>query len=144
MSRFARRWPLVIGEIGITVYLRRIDGTRSILRQAWSDVRVLDGIDNLLASYMGDNKGDGCFIEQTLPSQEVLRMPTLRALRVERLLTQEQLAAAAEVSTSTVYNAEAGKVHPRPSIVRRMARALGVAPTDIEFSAGTSPRTEEK
>lgn len=65
-------------------------------------------------------------------------MLTLRALREQRLLTQEQLAVAAEVSTSTVYNAEAGRVHPRPSIIRRLARALEVAPGEIEFSVGTT------
>ncbi len=59
-------------------------------------------------------------------------MSTLRRLREERHLTQEQLAAAAEVSTSTVYHIEAGKVRPRPAIVRRLARALDVSPGDID------------
>lgn len=61
-------------------------------------------------------------------------MDTLRQLRERRQLTQEQLAVAAEVSTSTVYHIEAGKVQPRPSIVRRIARALGVSPDDIDLS----------
>ena len=55
-------------------------------------------------------------------------------------MTQEQLATAAEVSTSTVYHIEGGKVCPRPSIVRRIARALGVSPGEIEVS-GVSRRT---
>ncbi len=67
-------------------------------------------------------------------------MPTLRQLREERHLTQEQLATAAEVSTSTVYHIEGSKVCPRPSIVRRIARALGVSPGEIEVS-GVAPRT---
>ncbi len=60
-------------------------------------------------------------------------MDTLRQLREQRQLTQEQLAVAAEVSTSTVYHIEAGKVQPRPSIVRRIARALGVSPEEIDL-----------
>lgn len=60
-------------------------------------------------------------------------MPTLRQLRKQHDLTQEQLAAAADVSSSTVYHIEAGKVRPRPSIVRRLARVLHVDPTDIEL-----------
>lgn len=62
-------------------------------------------------------------------------MATLRELRVARLLTQEQLGSLAEVSSSTIQNAEAGKATPRPAIVRRIARALGVTPQEIEFPA---------
>lgn len=40
---------------------------------------------------------------------------------------------AADVSASTVYHIEADKVQPRPSIVRRLARALGVTPDDIDL-----------
>ena len=58
-------------------------------------------------------------------------MTTLRQLRKQQHLTQEQLAAAADVSSSTIYHIEAGKVRPRPSIVRRLARALSVSPSDI-------------
>ncbi len=59
-------------------------------------------------------------------------MATLRDLRQQNHLTQEQLALAAEISSSTVYHIEAGKVRPRPSIVRRLARALGVSPSEID------------
>ncbi len=62
-------------------------------------------------------------------------MATLRYLRLQRHLTQEQLASAADVSPSTVYHIEAGKVRPRPSIVRRLARALAVMPEEIEVGA---------
>jgi transcriptional regulator with XRE-family HTH domain len=61
-------------------------------------------------------------------------MKSLRELRKQSNLTQEQLALAADVSTSTVYHIEAGKVRPRPSIVRRLARALNVDPQAIECS----------
>lgn len=60
-------------------------------------------------------------------------MPTLRALRTQQHLTQEKLAAAADVSASTVYHIEAGKVRPRPAILRRLARALHVEPQTIDL-----------
>jgi len=62
-------------------------------------------------------------------------MATLRQLRQSHHLTQEQLAVAADVSPSTVYHIEAGKVRPRPSIVRRLARALAVVPGEIDVGA---------
>lgn len=58
-------------------------------------------------------------------------MATLRQLRQQQSLTQKQLATAADVSPSTVYHIEGGRVHPRPSILRRLARALGVDLTDL-------------
>ena len=66
-------------------------------------------------------------------------VPTLRQLRERHHLTQEQLAVAAEVSTSTVYHIEAGKVRPRTAIVRRLARALAVEPRDIEIDRQRTP-----
>jgi DNA-binding XRE family transcriptional regulator len=68
-------------------------------------------------------------------------VPTLRRLREERHLTQEQLAVAAEVSTSTVYHIEAGKVRPRTAIVRRLARVLRVEPHEIDLKAPIPPLT---
>jgi transcriptional regulator with XRE-family HTH domain len=62
-------------------------------------------------------------------------MATLRQLRKQRHLTQEQLAVSADVSPSTVYHIEAGKVRLRPSILRRLARALGVDPSEIGIAA---------
>ncbi len=67
-------------------------------------------------------------------------MATLRELRMQHHLTQEQLAGVAEVSPSTVYHIEAGKVRPRPSIVRRLARALQVEPQAIDLEPATSER----
>ena len=58
-------------------------------------------------------------------------MATLRVLREQRHLTREQLAAMAEVAVSTIYNVEAGRVTPRPAILRRLARALAVSVDDI-------------
>ncbi len=67
-------------------------------------------------------------------------MATLRQLRKQQGLTQEQLAVAADVSSSTVYHIEAGKVRPRPSIVRRLARALDVSTLELD---GPSASTME-
>jgi len=64
-------------------------------------------------------------------------MATLRQLRVQHHLTQAQLAVAAEVSPSTVYHIEAGKVWPRTAILRRLARVLAVDPGEIEIGAQT-------
>ena len=65
--------------------------------------------------------------------RDTYHVPSLRILREQRYMTQEQLASAAEVSSSTVHNAETGKRQPRPAILRRLARALEVAPGDIDF-----------
>ena len=63
------------------------------------------------------------------------RVATLRQLREQHHLTQEQLAVAAEVSTSTVYHIEAGKVRPRTAILRRLARVLDVSPDEIDLES---------
>lgn len=64
-------------------------------------------------------------------------MATLRLLREQRYLTQEQLAVAAEVSVSTVYHIEAGRSRPRTAILRRLARTLGVNPEEIDLGERT-------
>ncbi len=69
-------------------------------------------------------------------------MATLRALREQRHLTQEQLAVAAEVSTSTVYHIEASKVRPRTAIMRRLARALDVEMHTIDLELTTQLQKE--
>jgi transcriptional regulator with XRE-family HTH domain len=77
------------------------------------------------------------------PVPKGCRVSALRRLREERHLTQEQLAVAAEVSTSTVYHIEAGKVRPRPAIVRRLARVLHVSPDEIEREMPQRASAEE-
>jgi transcriptional regulator with XRE-family HTH domain len=54
----------------------------------------------------------------------------LRELRRAGRLTQERLAVAAGVCTSTVYNAERG-TQPRRAVQRALATVLGVAPDEI-------------
>lgn len=59
------------------------------------------------------------------------------ALIVERReqlgMTQEQLAAAADVAPKTIYNMEAGGRTPQPRTLRKVQRALGLS-TDIEIA----------
>ncbi len=50
----------------------------------------------------------------------------LHGLRVDRGLTQEELAALAELSTRTVSSLECGSSAPRISTTRLLARALGL------------------
>jgi transcriptional regulator with XRE-family HTH domain len=62
---------------------------------------------------------------------EVVRLPRLRAVRERQLLTQAELAERARVNPKTVIALEAGAEHPRPSTVRKLAAALGVAPSEL-------------
>ena len=52
----------------------------------------------------------------------------LRAWRLHRILTQQELADRAEVGRRTVAAIEAGTVEPRPATVRALARALKTTP----------------
>lgn len=56
----------------------------------------------------------------------------LSELRHARLLTQQELADAAEISVQALRSLEAGRVrHPRRGNVRKLADALGVAALDL-------------
>jgi len=59
-------------------------------------------------------------------------MPTLRALRADRLLSIRDLAQHAGVAPSSIYLIEAGRATPRGSTMRRLATALGVDPEAVE------------
>ena len=56
----------------------------------------------------------------------------LRALRLERGLTQEALARAARLDRITIISLEVGR-HRRPALdsLMRLARALGTTPDDL-------------
>ncbi len=63
-------------------------------------------------------------------------MPTLREVRVSRLLTMRELARRAGVALSTVYLLEAGRTRPSLRVIRKLSAALGVAPEAVdEFRA---------
>jgi putative transcriptional regulator len=60
----------------------------------------------------------------------------LRRLRLERLLTQKDLADLAGVRQQTISDTESGRRMPRVSTLRKLAGALEVAPKDL---LGTLP-----
>jgi len=62
-------------------------------------------------------------------------MVTLRQARIEKLLTQRDLAVRAGISLSTVHLTETGQTIPRLMAVRKIAAALDVEPASIaEFA----------
>jgi transcriptional regulator with XRE-family HTH domain len=63
---------------------------------------------------------------------EVVKIGTqLRAARERALLTQEELAARAEVRPLTISRIETNKVEPRYSTIRKVAKALSVDPSEL-------------
>jgi transcriptional regulator with XRE-family HTH domain len=56
------------------------------------------------------------------------RLLGLRALRLDRALSQRDLAAAAGVAQATITRLEQGHRAAYPSTVRKLAKALGVDP----------------
>jgi transcriptional regulator with XRE-family HTH domain len=55
----------------------------------------------------------------------------LKAARVRRLLTQEELAKKAGVSPSTIVNIERDQTAPHFRTIRKLAEALDVDPTSL-------------
>lgn len=55
----------------------------------------------------------------------------LRALRLQRALSQRDLALRAGVSQVTIVRLERGEAEARPSTVRKLAAALGVDPREL-------------
>jgi transcriptional regulator with XRE-family HTH domain len=63
-------------------------------------------------------------------------MKTLREWRKERLMSLDDLAAAAGVSNKTIVQVELGRQLPRYRTMRRLCAALKVQPADVtEFVA---------
>ncbi len=61
-------------------------------------------------------------------------MASLRELRERRFLSQEDLAAKAGVSRSTVSEIESDRPRPRRwRTIKRLAKALGVDPSEIDI-----------
>jgi transcriptional regulator with XRE-family HTH domain len=60
-------------------------------------------------------------------------MATLKELRESQALAQRDLARLAGVAVSTILELEKGRRPPRPSTRRKLARALKVRPSDIQF-----------
>jgi transcriptional regulator with XRE-family HTH domain len=55
----------------------------------------------------------------------------LRELRLEHLLTQEELGQKAGVSKATIVGIESGRVRPYPQTLRKLAEALDVPPSAL-------------
>jgi len=55
----------------------------------------------------------------------------LKRLRLERTMTQRELAAKAGITHDAISMIEHGKRQGRPSTVRKLAEALGVEPREI-------------
>jgi transcriptional regulator with XRE-family HTH domain len=61
---------------------------------------------------------------------------TLKTLRIEQALTQEELACRAGVSTNTVARLERKETEPHMPTVRKLAAALGVEPRRLTSAEG--------
>jgi len=55
----------------------------------------------------------------------------LRQIRQRKALSQQDLAQRAGVGEATISRIEQGRVRPRPSTLRKLAAALGVAPEEL-------------
>ena len=69
--------------------------------------------------------------EERMGSRRSTPLPSLRRLRQRRALTQRELGKAAEVSPGTVFRLEVGLRGAYPATVRKLAAALGVAPSEL-------------
>ncbi len=69
-------------------------------------------------------------------------MERLRQLRVDANMTQEELAAATDLTQSTISRLEKGGRLPRPKTLRRLAEVLGVEPEELDpgLAASSRPR----
>jgi len=65
-------------------------------------------------------------------------VPTLREVRERRYLTQEELAAKAGITKSTVATIEKGTHRPRLRTVRQLAEVLGISPEEIDWPDRTA------
>ena len=72
-------------------------------------------------------------------------MPTLKELREDALLSQEELARLCGVSIQTVYYWERGATTPRLKHLRKLVGALGKTPAEIrEAIKGTAERRKKE
>lgn len=71
-------------------------------------------------------------------------MKTLKQYRAEQYMTVDEFAVFLEVAPDTVYRLQAGRVeHIRPSTMRKIAKKLGVHPSEVaEFAPGFKPAKE--
>lgn len=61
---------------------------------------------------------------------------TLRAAREQAHLTQDELASRSGVAQTTISSLECGtRTNPTLNTLERLAKALGIAPSDLRFTA---------
>ena len=60
-------------------------------------------------------------------------MPLLKDIREQKFLTQEELAQKAGLVVVTINRIEKGHQKPRFKTIRKLAKALKVEPSEIEF-----------
>jgi transcriptional regulator with XRE-family HTH domain len=75
------------------------------------------------------------------PVYNDITMATLRELRDARALTMQELANLAGVHLQTVWRIENGRGPPEALTRRKLAAALGVAPSEIDWPKGRSKGT---
>ena len=72
-------------------------------------------------------------------------MPTLREVRIRKLLSRQALAERSGVSPRTIVAVERGENLPRLATARKLAEALGVAAQEVdEFRAAIEADLEGK
>ena len=63
-------------------------------------------------------------------------MERLRELRHQNVLSMRELEEASGVSYNTIWRLETGKTGAQPRTIRRIAKALGVDPSELVKSGG--------
>lgn len=63
--------------------------------------------------------------------QDLPKLPRLKAVRLAKMLSQEELAEKSGVSRVAITRLERGTVDARFKTVRQLAAALGVEPTEL-------------
>ncbi len=66
------------------------------------------------------------------------RMGGLRTLRREKMLTQQDLAARAGLTITTISRIETGKFNPSFRTIRALAKALGYSPQELKRLLGNN------
>lgn len=71
-------------------------------------------------------------------------MVTVKELREKEFLSVDELAKRSGVSRSVIYNIESGKHKPIRRTIRKLAKALGVKPSELEPEEQKPPPQAER
>ncbi len=66
----------------------------------------------------------------------MVKLPRLRAVRERKALSQRELAALAGMTHTQISRIETGLSEPYPSTIRKLAKALGLEPSDLMTEEG--------